>query len=291
MVGKLFFPTIGVQILGQTKETDMGLLSRKTKVRTPDGHTITLSVEKAAGKQNSKSIAILTHGIFTDRDEKGRFVRLSQRLQSVGIDVVRFDFRGHGDSPLPSTDFNVSGGVIDYHSVLNWVASEGWPRVGVVGSSFGGGLVLLERLLPLLLPVHGIVLLNPVIDYEATFLKPILKWGKEIFSEKAIQQILEDGRAKVINDFEASLLFLTELSTIRPYQAIPTSKTPLLVFHGDSDEKVPWQPAKQCFTGLSNVTLKVIAGAGHGFKDPQIEDQVHGEAVSWIRETLSKPTE
>lgn len=269
----------------------MGLLSRKTKVRTPDGHTITLSVERAAGKQNSKSIAILTHGIFTNRDEKGRFVRLSQRLRSVGIDVVRFDFRGHGDSPLSSADFNVSGGVIDYHTVLNWVASQGWSRVGVIGSSFGGGLVLLERLLPVLLPVHGMVLLNPVIDFEATFLKPILKWGKEIFSEKAIQQILEDGRAKVINDFEASLLFLTELSTIRPYQAIPTTKSALLVFHGDSDEKVPVQPARQYFTGLSNVTLKVITGAGHAFKDPQIENQVHGEAVSWLQEILSRPTD
>ena len=267
----------------------MGLLSRKTKVRTPDGHTITLSVERADGKQNSKAIAILTHGIFTDRDEKGRFVRLSQRLRSAGIDVVRFDFRGHGESPLSSADFNVSGGVIDYHTVLNWVASQGWSKVVVIGSSFGGGLVLLERLLPVLLPVHGMVLLNPVIDYEATFLQPLLNWGKEIFSEKAIKQILEEGKAKVVNDFEASLLFLTELSVIRPYLAIHTFKAPMLVFHGDSDDKVPLQPATQYFNGLSNVTLKVVTGAAHAFKDPQIENQVHGEAVSWILETLSRP--
>ena len=62
--------------------------------------------------------------------------------------------------------------------------------------------------------IQKIVLLNPVIDYQGTFTDAILDWGKEIFSEKNILEIMKVGKSKIVDDFIASKDFYIELSVL-----------------------------------------------------------------------------
>jgi pimeloyl-ACP methyl ester carboxylesterase len=254
--------------------------TEKPLIETADEHILSTILERVKN-QTSNSVTLMAHGIFTDKHEKGRFDRLSNKLNLSGFDVLRFDFRGHGESPMESTTFTVLGALNDYLSALDWCFNE-YDNVNVVGSSFGGSVVLLERLFNLKKKIRKIVLLNPVIDYQGTFTDAILDWGKEIFSKKHISELMEFGKSNIINDFIASKDFYIQLSILFPYLAIEKIDIPSLVFHGTKDDKVPISFAKKYFVGNVNVKLDVVEGAGHAFKEEVYENYVYYSAVDWV---------
>jgi len=156
----------------------------------------------------------------------------------------------------------------------------------VIGSSFGGGIVLLEKLLPQPKEIASVVLLNPVLDYEATFLNPLLEWGKGIIDIKKIKRIQTEGKATLTDTFEGSIDFLNEMCLIRPLLGLNNFENPILILHGDKDDKVPLEPAKQIAEHSSKLKLEVVQGAAHAFKDPDKEAYVHKRTIDWILESI-----
>ncbi len=258
----------------------MKFIQDKPKIKTADGHSLSTILDSEKNRK-SNTIALLVHGIFTDKYEKGRFDRLSNKLVMSGSDVLRFDFRGHGKSSVPSSQFSVLGSLNDYLTALDW-CFEKYENINVVGSSFGGSVVLLERLLNSKKKIQKIVLLNPVIDYQGTFTDAILDWGKEIFSEKNILEIMKVGKSKIVDDFIASKDFYIQLSVLFPYLAIEKINIPCLVFHGTKDDKVSISFAKKYFVDNVNVKLDIVDGAGHAFKEEVYENHVHNSTVDWL---------
>lgn len=47
---------------------------------------------------NNDKIIIMCHGIRGNKEEKGAFIELENRLAINGFNSFRFDFRGHGES-------------------------------------------------------------------------------------------------------------------------------------------------------------------------------------------------
>ena len=257
-------------------------------IRTPDGHDIPAIYESFNENIKANTLVVIAHGIFTDKREKGRFDRLSTRLLKSTLDVIRFDFRGHGDSSLPSEKFTISGALTDYLSILNWANSLNYNNIAVIGSSFGGGIVLLERLLPNPKHLVSVVLFNPVIDYQTTFINPILDWGREIFDHHKIEKIHKEGKAILINDFECSIDFFNELCLIQPYLGFDKISSQLLIFHGNQDDKVPLETIQKLSHEYNNITLDIVLGAGHAFKDPDKEKYVHEKSIQWIKSCLTQ---
>lgn len=251
-------------------------------ITTFDGHEIEVVVHRAGVEPSSPSLVVLTHGIFTDRDEGDRFVRLASRLCEAGFDVARFDFRGHGSSPFSSERFTVSGAMTDYLAVIRW-AGQGWTNIAVIGSSFGGSIVLLERLLPLKADLFGVVLLNPVVDYRGTFLQPEFEWAKGLFSEKNQKRILKRGCAEIQSGFKACQALLVELATMEPWRGAGAIDASAVVYHGDADNKVPLGLTLARLAAMRDISMEVIEEGDHAFTDPEKEQLVHGRAVEWLR--------
>lgn len=264
----------------------MNLNIKTLTVSSPDGHEIPVLLNHS--NLSSDSIAVITHGIFTDKREKGRFDRLTERLSTRGINSLRFDFRGHGESLFPTEKFTISGALTDYISILNWVENNNFKKIVTIGSSFGGSIILLEKLLPNSKDIICTVLINPVVDYSKTFINPILEWGKEILNIEKIKKAQRLGSVLLTNKFNCSIDFINQLCIIKPGEGFKYFKNSVLVLHGDKDDKVPLESIKLFADRYNIIKLKIVKGGGHAFKDPLLEKYVHKEIIDWVLISLGE---
>src|SRR5450631_1947712 len=106
-------------------------------IRTPHAHLATV-LHRAPGTR----LVILCHGFTGTKAENGRlFVQTARALQKAGINALRFDFMGSGDS---SGDFNAmtpNTQIRDALDVLAW-ARRRYKKIAFLGLSFGGATVI-----------------------------------------------------------------------------------------------------------------------------------------------------
>ena len=137
------------------------------EIRTWDNQVLPALFE---GSSAAKETVILLHGIFSSRDESGRFVRQSQMHQSHGRRVIRYDARCHGASNAPRASIRVSDHVADLMTTSRWTRMHS-QRVFMVASSYGGGIALLAHGVGLAGLIDRLVLLNPVVDFRSSFVE------------------------------------------------------------------------------------------------------------------------
>jgi len=93
-----------------------------------------------AGSRNRR-IVILAHGFTGLKSETGRlFVVTARALAAHGIDALRFDFMGSGDSSGEFTAMTPCTEIADLHAVIDWTRRRGYRRIGVLGLSLGGAV-------------------------------------------------------------------------------------------------------------------------------------------------------
>src|SRR5205085_2149402 len=126
-----------------------------------------------------KSFALMAHGIAMDKNEWNNLhFRIAQDLNDNNISTFRFDFRGHGESHGTMRDVTVIGEYLDIKSSINQIRKKWKGKISIIASSFGAGPSILYACL---FPenINCLILLNPVLDYNTTFLNPIVDWAKE----------------------------------------------------------------------------------------------------------------
>jgi pimeloyl-ACP methyl ester carboxylesterase len=100
------------------------------------GEEIALEIDSAG----SLSAVICCHGFCSERTSDGRFLQLSETLTARGFDVIRFDFRGCGDSAdavLTETTL-----LDDLLRVLRFAKERGYHRLFLHGHSLGSYLCM-----------------------------------------------------------------------------------------------------------------------------------------------------
>lgn len=85
---------------------------------------------------------LLLHGFTGNKSEAGRlYTDMARVLCSAGYAVLRFDFRCHGDSPLPFREFRVRMAVEDAENAIQFLKTldkVDASRFAIVGFSMGG---------------------------------------------------------------------------------------------------------------------------------------------------------
>ncbi len=219
-------------------------------------------------KNKTKKAVILAHGITVDKDEDGVFIKLANSLEKAGFAVMRFDFRGHGESDGKSIDMTVSGEMLDLEAVMAYVRKQGYLDVGLLGASFGGGsstLYASEHQKD----IACLCLWNPVLNYDHTFLNPTLPWIK---AKKAHMQkdIHEKGWTTLgSRKFVIGKVLFDEMAKYKPYDALQIIKLPTAIIHGTRDTKVPYEDSKKYVSSLQSGSLITIEDAEHGFHEPK----------------------
>jgi alpha/beta superfamily hydrolase len=103
-------------------------------LRTQNGYLAAV-LHRAPGK----SIVILCHGFTGTKVESGRlFVQMARALQKAGINALRFDFMGSGDSSGEFNKMTPNTQIRDALDVLAW-AQRRYKKVAYLGLSLGGG--------------------------------------------------------------------------------------------------------------------------------------------------------
>lgn len=246
-------------------------MTKSRKLKTIDGYKI------AAIQTFSKAQAIVLwlHGISVNKDEYlGLFKDGAEYLATVGIDSLRIDFRGHGQSSGTSLDFSIVGQMFDVESALQYI-KENYnlkkTHLHIVGCSFGAPPAIFAAVRYTQI-VKSIILIAPALSYVRTFLQPETDWGRSIFNEKILSYLIKNKRLYINDKFPISVRLVEEMRLIQPDIPLKQVKQSVMIIHGDADSMVPYSVSKELSVHHPHIRLVTIHGMDHGFMDASDEE-------------------
>lgn len=208
------------------------------------------------------SCVIASHGLLSSKDSE-KYIALGEQISREGISMLRFDFRGIGESEGGEEDNTVSKKIADLSAAIDFIRS--YPglenRIGLIGSSLGGFLSLIKA-------------------SEDKEIRTIVIWATPLH--------LDDlGTKKQEEDYPLPPeAFFEDLPKHRLVPLLHKVSN-CLVIHGEEDELVPLDQALGIFYNLSvPKEIHVIGGADHRLTDPAHRQRAIQLSVDWLKKYL-----
>lgn len=220
---------------------------------------------------------ILFHGFTGSKLEPHRFyLKISRKLESLGIASFRFDFLGSGESDGDFEDMTVLNELSEAKSILQYVRSHSAidpEKIIVLGFSMGG---LIASLLAGDMPdeIEKLILLAPAgnMAYEAEMMKQ-----HSIF--------VESKNAYDIGGNLIGIPFIDELKTLDVWERAARYKKKVLLIHGTNDKAVAFEQSslflQNCYQ--HNGTVIPIEGADHTFNSFKWETEVISAVSRFVK--------
>jgi pimeloyl-ACP methyl ester carboxylesterase len=246
------------------------------------GQKITAVMHKP--DKSTRRAVILVHGFTGNKNGPDNiFVKLARKLAEQGFAVLRFDFRGSGESDGRFEDMTITGEVGDLRKAIEFVAN-GYGAVGVVGESLGGAVAAMAYDVE----VSCMVLWYPVVyPRETPSFEALEERRDELMLKGSVAVKEKDGVAyRVGKDFYVDRAKLDVASHVRRIRC------PLLVVTGNSDSSVPHYHSERAIalaTATKEKKLEIIDGADHCFRGARAgEWQQHAIdlTVGWFNQWL-----
>ena len=209
-------------------------------------------------ESKEKPLFILCHGFATSK-ESYSIIKLEQVLNQNNISTFRFDFFGHGESEGKFEDITISEGVDDALQAIHYLKEQGYSKIGLFGSSFGGmvSIMAASRSKDLYL----LVLKSPVSNF--------LERDLQVKTEKELKDWKSNGFTYYVTGKSQKLrlnyTFFEDYNSNDGYKIASKIKIPTLIVHGDKDDIVPVEQSKKIAPLIKNCTLKIISGADHRY--------------------------
>jgi len=212
--------------------------------------------------QNSPPCVIASHGLLSSKDSE-KYIALGERLSREGIAMLRFDFRGIGESEGRLEDDTVSRRIGDLGAAIDFMLSRPGlgKTIGLVGSSLGGYISLFKA----------------AADREV---RALVIWATPFH--------LDDlGSKKQEDDYPLpGKAFFEDLPKHRLLPALPRVLN-CMVIHGEKDELVPVDQAWEIFQGLgSPKEIHVLEGADHRLTQPVHRQRAMDLTADWLKKFL-----
>ncbi|RLF04701.1 MAG: hypothetical protein DRK00_06140 [Thermoprotei archaeon] len=216
---------------------------------------------------------LFLHGFTGNKCEAGRlFVDMARAVCVEGYAALRFDFRGHGDAPLPFEEFRITYAIEDAASAANYLKRMGRidaSEIGLIGLSMGGGVAV--KLAAEREDVTVLILLSPALDFTelASTVSPRSEGGYIYLG--ALRLKAENG---------------VELSSFNVMGLADRVRAATLIIHSPDDKVVPISQAKRFYEKLRVEKKFVEVRGGHVFEDYHVRREVIEEVVAWLRDHL-----
>ena len=209
-----------------------------------------------------KPITILCHGFSTSKNGR-TYVRLQEILNKHEISTFRFDFFGHGESGGNLEDITTSEAVDDILNAISFIKEQGYSRIALFGSSFGGmsSTITASKSDDLFV----LALKSPVSDYEEVEIRRIGQEGIRRWKERGYIEFETFERRRLRLKYS----FFDDLKNNNAYEAAKRIKIPTLIVHGKEDEVVPIEQSKKTANLIENCQLETIDGADHRYSNPE----------------------
>lgn len=231
----------------------------------------------------AKAAVLMLHGINSDKDEEGLFVRLSSDLPNEEYNIFRFDFRCHGNSDN-NNQMTIQGETEDFLNALSFIIQRWNIPVYVVAASFGAVSLLNSVNYELFRYIKGVVLLNPVLDLQHTFFQSPFEWPKQSFNEDSYKKMEMQGYFLLDNGVHINVDLFNELVEKKPFLNLCQINVPVLLIHGDADTYVSYEKSLFYSKFIQKCDFVTVKNANHGFGNRIHEDYVRSTICSWIKE-------
>jgi dipeptidyl aminopeptidase/acylaminoacyl peptidase len=205
---------------------------------------------------------IASHGLLSSKDSE-KYIALGGRMSGEGMAMLRFDFRGIGESEGGEEDNTISKKTADLCAAVDFVRS--YPglgnRIGLIGSSLGGFLSLIKA--------SG--------DKE---MRAVVIWATPLHLDDLGTKRQEEGHPLPPDAF---------FEDLPKHRLVPIlhKVCHCLVIHGEEDELVPMDQALGIFYNLGvPKELHVVGGADHRLTDPAHRQRAIELSVSWFKKYL-----
>ncbi len=253
---------------------------KQFRLESADGHKIPV-LHLFSG---AKNLLIATHGITSEKTEEKIYTSFAQSFLQPEFDMLAFDFRGHGESSMPSQDVTIAGEILDLMTVFRWSKKQEYNAFCHLATSFGSSITLLAASVYDLSFLSKVVFWNPVINYFNTFIDAKVEWGKEFFNQENLEELSVRPFTSIPGtDFRISAIMTQEMLFMSPEKTKWPQNLPLLIVHGDNDTSVPYNDAVDYSRRNNSITEFIrLEGVDHGF-DYKIE-----QAMALTKEWLIK---
>jgi pimeloyl-ACP methyl ester carboxylesterase len=226
-------------------------------------------------------IAVLCHGFLSNKNSKTNKT-LTDILVPQGIATFRFDFFGQGESDGPFENITVTTALQQTLAALDLVKAQGFGKIALEGSSFGGLVALLTAAKNPNLSC--LALKCPVPDFPEMLKlefgdKGIAAWQKT----GTIPNVVPGASGRI----KLSYGFYEDCARHSGYEAAKAIAAPTLIVQGNADEYVPLHQSRRLSEELKGTcSLVVLPGADHHFSKPGDFREMTALLAQWITDHL-----
>ena len=208
-------------------------------------------------KKNSPLVILLT-GDSPKGTTSKTWEPVSSSLIRNDFNVVLFDFHSQGKSNGNRNKLSLNIGIQnlkDVWSFLPKIIGLKQRKVGIVGSSFGGSVILNST--SILRSIDALVLKSPAITLSST-------WEKEHDSLKGLEQWENN---KISENTGISFSAYLDSLKYNGFQKAKQIKCPVKIIHGTEDELVPTYDSKKLSLLIGqNCSIELLKGVKHNYK-------------------------
>jgi pimeloyl-ACP methyl ester carboxylesterase len=235
----------------------------------------------ASPQDGSGRLAVLCHGFLSNKNSSTNKA-LTALLVERGIATFRFDFFGQGDSEGPFERITATTAVIQTLAALDLMASRGYGRLGLMGSSFGGliaTLVAANQPAPQGIPLSALALKCPALDFPEILRLEFGEAGMDRWKRMNVIPNLTGGS----EPFPLRFAFYEDCLKFDAYKVAESIRAPVLIVQGDRDESVPLHQSRRLFDAIrAEKRLELMSGADHRFSRPEDFQTMTRLLADWL---------
>jgi pimeloyl-ACP methyl ester carboxylesterase len=205
-------------------------------------------------------MVVLCHGFLSSKNSTTNKT-LTRLLTDHGVATFRFDFFGQGESQGPFSDMTLTIALGQAMSALDLVASAGFRRLGVMGSSFGGLVAVLTAAKRK--DLRAVALKCPVGDFPEVLRLEFGDAGMETWKlRREIPDVVTGGSQPI----PLRYALYEDCLVYDAYKAAESIEAPVLIVQGDCDALVPLSQSRRLMDAIrTEKRLEILKGADHGF--------------------------
>jgi uncharacterized OsmC-like protein/alpha/beta superfamily hydrolase len=253
----------------------MRMPSEKITFTGHDGSPLAARLDLPEGPH--LATALFAH-CFTCSKDIAAARRISQRLATMGLAVLRFDFTGLGHSGGEFANTGFTSNVADIHAAADWLAGNGTPASLLIGHSLGGAAML--KVAPQIKGIKAVATLGAPFDPAHV---------THNFGD-ALDTIRDKGEAEVDlggRPFRITRAFVEDVDGASITQELGRLRAALLVLHAPRDAIVGIDNATRIFMAAKHPkSFVTLDDADHLISEPGDADYAADVIATWATRYL-----
>jgi len=243
------------------------------------------SVDRPEGDDDKpvpRPTVVVNHGLTGNRLGRSyHLVEFARRLAARGVNCVRFDQSGCGESAGEFVDHDIPRMIDDLEAVRDWAVDQPWcdaDALGLVALSMGSLAAIASDAKR---PVRAMALWAPVYDMNAVFTRTAKTGLKALFEHQ--------GWAPY-RGLKLGVGFAASLSAVDTATRLRDSTAPITVFHAEDDEVVPASESQamhnRCVELGRRCDLRLTPVGGHDFLEYPDRQKLLTESIAFLCDEL-----